>query len=138
MNKSTKKLKVYYDNLIALRTHFIENKASIQPNLDMSEYRSPEFRIAEHSFVVGCVLGHAISMPRFKPHFKLIHKYDATRLDIDFDSFARDAFNLEPNYSLEWDDLFGSQNCNDIDEFIERLDKHLAITYPKFIKGDTV
>ena len=130
-----KEAELYFNNLMALKNYFSLNKEIIEPKLDMTTYRHPETQVTVDCPILGCILGHAIGMPRFKEHFKLVNY--GNRVELDFDSFSKNAFNLDENTSMEWDYLFGTSNTNSIDDFLERLDIHLRDTYPKFyLTGD--
>lgn len=118
--ETAKEDQYYFDNLIALKEHFRANKATIEPMLDMKVFRDLDSYNSTYCKTCGCVLGHAISIPRFH---EFIHK-DTWLGSINFPQFSLKAFNIREN-SLEWDYLFGQSNTNSVDDFLERLENHI-------------
>ena len=115
--------KYYYANLVALKTYFKANRDTIQPKLNMKVFRDLESYTSVDCKTCGCILGHAISMPRFQKFIRI----DCWLGSINFASFSLKAFNIRED-SLGWNYLFGTKNPNSVDKFIERLERYLKTT----------
>ena len=120
MNSVITTTESHYDNLVALRVYVDINRELIEPHLNMEYYRDSESLGSLNCKTAGCILGHAIAMPRFAEFYK------ASGQIINFADFSEQAFGIKED-SMVWDYLFGPTNPNAIDPFLERLEKYFEL-----------